>query len=441
MAAHTHSPARRPVAMLAAATVIGSMAVALPQADAGSLLKGSFRGNVYATFASARSGQVATTLGRSAYIVCPCDGTGGRVKSNTIHDVKAKGNGRTVYSGKRAENSIYTDKTASSALVRDSSNISSMILLSGAIKADRIRAVARTTADDSTINSGAGRSSYRGLVINGHPVRSPAPGKRIALPGVGYVALKHTTHSGDGRNSSAVTVNMLTVVVTRDNEFNLPIGARIIVGHAKSGFTRLQPRSIVGGQAYASSGQLSTPRLTNKLGRSAAIYLGCQGTHGKVRSNNVTALSIPGAVSPSTGKTTARSYRAKSGATVARTTASVQDLDLGTAGTGITASAVTAVAKSSHGAGISSTSTRGSGFVGLTIAGQAMPDSPSPNTRVEIPGVGYAIIFQKNAVAGAARSHVAVTMLHLVVQDPDNPAGLPVGTINVAHATSSARGF
>ncbi|MBA3349240.1 MAG: hypothetical protein H0T12_01670, partial [Actinobacteria bacterium] len=51
------------------------MSVLSPTTALAAGLKGSFRGNAYGTFANAAAGNIATQLGRSAYIQCRCNGT------------------------------------------------------------------------------------------------------------------------------------------------------------------------------------------------------------------------------------------------------------------------------------------------------------------------------------------------------------------------------
>jgi len=56
---------------------------------AATVLRGSFRGDAYGTYANATAGTLATTLGRSAYIACGCKGTSGVTRSNTVNTVDA----------------------------------------------------------------------------------------------------------------------------------------------------------------------------------------------------------------------------------------------------------------------------------------------------------------------------------------------------------------
>jgi hypothetical protein len=91
------------------------------QSEAATLLKGSFRGQAYATFANAEAGPVATQLGRSAFQPCPCQGTGGKTLSNTVDRVATTdegGNPDGTLSADGTLSTVFTEKTSSSARVR-----------------------------------------------------------------------------------------------------------------------------------------------------------------------------------------------------------------------------------------------------------------------------------------------------------------------------------
>ena len=64
----------RLAAVLWAGLMLGVMlvlGVGATRGETATLLKGSFRGQAYATFANAEAGPVATQLGRSAFQPCP----------------------------------------------------------------------------------------------------------------------------------------------------------------------------------------------------------------------------------------------------------------------------------------------------------------------------------------------------------------------------------
>lgn len=407
-------------------------------------LKGSFRGNAYGTFANATAGNIATQLGRSAYIQCPCNGTNGKVQRNLVTNLRAE---RRVLSADAVRTSAYGKKTSDSAKTRQTSKIIGLNALDGLITADAIKAVAETNAGRRKIRSSARGSHFVNLRVAGQRIPLDiASGSRRNLPGIGHVVIKRVTRGGNGTNSGGITVEMLRIVVERSNSFDLPVGATIVIAHAKSGFVRQQPAVRVGGSAFATTSKTSSLSLRNNTGRSAAIYLGCGGTKGRTRSNNVNELDVPGVLNAGTGRTTAFGGKKPSG-TLAKTTATVEDLSLLDAdGPGglpglVTADLVRAVAKSTYGSGNGNASSQGSRFVNLRVAGAPIAVDVAPNTRLDVPGVGFVRLYQRNLSSGASGASASVQMIHLFVTQ-DNAFDLPVDTeLIVASAKSKALPF
>ena len=428
--------------LVVTALIAGALPLAAGTASAATQLQGSFRGHAYGSFANAKAGKVATTLGRSAFIPCPCNGTGGEVRSETVDSVKS---GRAV----RADNiydTVFTDKTATTAVVNNTSKVSGINLLGGRVRAKSIKAVAHTDADARTIRSNAKKSEFVGLSILGHAVRNSdvQAGSRTDLPGIGYLLLEDVRRGGDGVSSGSLTVNMVTIVVQESNQFDLPVGSHITIAHAKSGYNRHEPVAVVGGSAFAASAKASAPSFENKIGRAAAIYLGCEGTKGKTRRNDVNTLSVPGVLSSGTGETTALGDQTGDLAS-AKTTAQVQNVDLfhGL----ITADVVNAEAFSTFDTGTQtgSGSTAGSSFGNLAVNGAVIPlvnGMVAPNTVLDLPGVGRDQLREESTRGDATRGAAQVVMIHITITDGTNPYGLPVGTnIFIADARSKAMPF
>jgi hypothetical protein len=95
----------------------------------------------------------------------------------------------------------------------------------------------------------------------------------------------------------------------------------------------------------------------------------------------------------------------------------------------ITADGVVAMASSTLG----DSDAAGSGFSNLAVNGVAMSD-PAPNTRVALPGAGYAVLNEQIATAGGMQ----VNMIRVVLQQPTLLGGYQtVGSIIVGSASSS----
>lgn len=109
----------------------------------------------------------------------------------------------------------------------------------------------------------------------------------------------------------------------------------------------------------------------------------------------------------------------------------------------ITADGVVAVASSTIGDNAVNSNTEGSSLGNLVVGGTEVSD-PAPNTRMDLPGVGYVLLNEVRTTGdGVTSSGVTVNMIHVVLQQPT--LGLlgqvtgykTVGNIIVGSATSS----
>lgn len=83
----------------------------------------------------------------------------------------------------------------------------------------------------------------------------------------------------------------------------------------------------------------------------------------------------------------------------------------------ITADVVTAIASSYRDATGAASDAEGSGFVNLIVNGIAVTSDVAPNTRVNLPGVGYAILNEQSPTGdGISSSGMTVNMIHVFLQ-------------------------
>jgi len=435
MNAHTHI--RAAISRLLALVLFASVfaAAAPPAARAATVVRGAFIGSAYATFANAKAGQVATTLGRSAYVVAGCQGTGGNTLTNTVDSINAG----QAFRARGTRTTVRTVRGENEAIVRSTSRVAGLRSLDGLITADAVLSVAKTTATHRRISNSTIGSKFIDLQVDGTPVEANvARNTRMTLPGIGYVVLNRVVQrEAPGRKT--LQVEGLRVVITESNDYGLPVGSRITVAQARSGFDREQPEAVINGAAYATAGKFGTPELTNQAGRSAAVYLGCRELDRPVQTNSINRTGVDDVGSTGTGTTSAEGRRTKTGGIVAITTARTEGLDL--LGGLLTADAVHARAQTRREAAYSSATADGSGFVNLQVLGMPMPDGTvAPNTRVELPGIGHVILFQTRTNRSSERVSLAVKMVRLVVEE-GNEGGLPPGEFVVSSAASSVRDF
>lgn len=425
---------RTPLLLTFVATFLFGVGVA----SAATPLRGSFRGESFGTWANAAAGEISSQLGRSAYLPCPCLGTAFATRSNFVdsvdagHVFHADAIRTTVRAGKASDgNTADTQHTA---------KITGMNALDGLIRANVVKAVATTHATKTTITSSSAGSTFDRLRIGGTPISANvAPNTRINLAGFGYVRLKETSRQGNGTSVGGLKVVMIHIYITMTNSLDIPVGAEIIVGHARSGYVRIQSAVGLAGGAWGAEATSSLQQIVDQIGRIAPIYVGCEGTDGTTKTNNVNITSVPGILLTGTAVSTAKSSVMNGVATV-KTTARLEDVQL--LGGLISAGVARSVSQSSY-SDTSGGTTSGSGstFVNLSVLGLSQPSTIPPNTRIDLPSLGYVVLNEQAATTTPTLVKIRVTAIHIVVTTV-NALNIPVGTeIRVAVAYSKAIAF
>ncbi len=412
-------------------SVVALLLSAVPVAAAGEL-RGHHGGEAWATRANAVSGDIAVKLGRSAYQQCPCKGTDGAIVSNTINTVRAGENGN-VFKAAVTESTAQADKLSDgTAYTRLVSEITDVNALDGAVTADLIRARAVVNATETGFSTSSKGSRILGLRVLGELV-SVSPGARTNVPGFGFITVKDIDRGGDGVTRRTIKVEILRIVITRENRLDIPVGTKITVGHAQAVYSRLQPVGLVSGSAFAADAvsNVSTA-FENRVGRAAALYLGCVSKGEVFRTNNVERVSVPGILTNGTGVTTLRADIDSSHA-LGKGTSRVENVNL--LDGFLTADVIKGVALTERlSNGDRRASYAGSSFVNLRVAGQAIGDDVPPNTRVPVAGVGELVLFETTTTTTPDEIRAQVIMVHLTV-DTENSFGIPVGTeIRIAFA-------
>jgi hypothetical protein len=173
-------------------------------------------------------------------------------------------------------------------------------------------------------------------------------------------------------------------------------------------------------------------------GRSALSTLGCTSTVGVTHTNTAAGVSVPGVLSSGTIDTTAASQTISTG--VASTgSADIQNVSL--LGGLVSASAVDSVSTTSLDSqtGAFGTSAAGTQFADLSVAGVPILLTPAPNTKINLPGVGYVELNQQSGHVGKSSASLTVIGIHVDVTVATPLAA--VGTqIVVGFANSSLGG-
>ena len=119
---------------------------------------------------------------------------------------------------------------ANTASAQSSATVEQVDILNGLVTAKLVVAMSSSTANGLTATSNAEGSTLLGLTVNGVFMGdvTPAPNTTIPVPGVGRVILNEQTPGGDGVHTTALTVNMIHVVL------NGALNGDIIVASAHS---------------------------------------------------------------------------------------------------------------------------------------------------------------------------------------------------------------
>ena len=183
----------------------------------------------------------------------------------------------------------------STATAQSSATAEGVDLLNGLVTARVVVAMSSSTARGSTATSDAEGSSLIGFSINGSSPTdvTPSPNTRISLPGV-TVILNEQIASGDGVHTSALTVNMIHVVL--NDPLTGTITGDIVVSSAHSD-VNFVPAPKAGNAFMTGGGKLGTGRDIATFGFNAGSR-GSSGLHGQLQytdhaqSLNVHSLSI-----------------------------------------------------------------------------------------------------------------------------------------------------
>jgi hypothetical protein len=240
---------------------------------------------------------------------------------------------------------------------------------------------------------------------------------------VGRVVLNEQITS-IGASTASFTVNMVHVFVTVDQP-GVAKGTQIIVAHATSDL-ELNKAGSLDGIAYGTRAHVGHSVIS---GPSAVVHMPCAGTDGRVKTNSVAGVSIPGVGSTGTVTDTAQGTIDATTAT-GETTSTAQAVDL--LSSLVTADLVKADAHASKAGGVITLSDAGSTFVNLVVNDQPISGDVAPNTKIRVDGL---MIWLHRVITTS--NSIEVRMIEIIVKG-SNPFNLKTGTdIQVAVAEAS----
>ena len=410
---------------------IGHQAIAAP-------LPGEVSGSAASLGLFVGDSTVASPTLRSASVFCPCNGTSGVTKTDTVSSVTLGVSGALVSASNTTVTALGTN-TNSMAVSSEGAGVTKLSLLGGMITADAITAKASVGATSSALTESDDGTTIDNLVIAGTSIDpAVAENTSIALPGLGSVTIKAVSISENGQNASIV-VHGLLVKVSAENSFGLALGSRITVATAKAGYSRAEPAAYLAGSGVGAevTGYAGSV-LEESIGLGGGISLpGCIGTGGVTLVSQTSKFSIPGLASAASEQATA--FGGLVGAAmVTKTTATISDISL--LNGLITATTLSAVAQVSKTGNISTASASGSELTGLMVGGVAVSSSSPANLKLTLPGIGYVVVNEQTS-SGPSHNRIEVIGLDVAVTQT-NLFGIPVGTrLVLGRAVAVARRF
>jgi len=307
-------------------------------------------------------------------------------------------------------------------------------VLNGLIRANVVKAEANSSATSGGASSTENGSELAGLVVAGTPISvTPAPNTKITLPGIGYVTLNEVNGPFNGTSQTHISVNMIHVVVNTANTLGIKLGTNIIVASATSLFTPAPAPFKESATAYSLLANGYAGNINASSGPWAITGIDCRVGSS---SNRLLSASTPvGNVGTMVNTVSTTNTVTTSSAQAGSNTATVNLLK-----SLITASTINTTAKVLR-SGAAFTHTGSTQFLALKIAGASIAASVPPNTRVNLPGLGYVILNDQLASNTSTSAYEEVNGLLLVVTTA-NSYNLPVGArIVVAHAHAQINGY
>lgn len=335
------------------------------------------------------------------------------------------------FSSGTVQDTVVTTQTAAAITVQSSSTVQDVNVLHGLITASQIRAVVSSSGTKNGAQS-SNNSYFLGLKVAGIPkTSSVAPNTTIQFAGLGYVILNEQNGPFDSFAATSINITMIDLYVTTPNLLGLDVGTRIVVAQAVSAFVRTGALVALGARAYS----FNAVGMAGVSGASSGAYLslslGCAGGNqqAQVNSSSFSTVGNTGQVSDSvSGQITPSISTA-----TARANLSNVNLLQGL----IQGEHISLVAHAQWNGTGSATATMT--LTNFNINRKPVQQSPSRNTRITLPGIGYLILNEQYRSVSSSGVTVTVIALDIYITQNHVP-GLPIGArIILGYADASVR--
>lgn len=392
----------------------GLIAVPAP-AHAAAVENWLFTGATGATYVNVLDGTVSSDLTAASSI----SGIATSSNSNSTAAVDVTG----LLSVGAAQTTTSSVVDGGNTTIRSYGRTAGVDLLNGLIKIDAVETDVSTIAKSDGTVSATGGSKLLGIKIVGIdlPVNIPK-NYAVTIPGVATVSLNAVLHAGD--SSYAATQGWAVGVQLLAPRAGYRSGVTLMLNpyHHSAMETVPQKGARLGGDAYSSRVEAKVgDRIKVVSDATAAVGTPLFSSGGETIKNSTASANVPGLLTLGTLTSTSTSSKSDTGAEILNTN---KTAGLNLLGGLITADAigVSAEGKVLNGAW---TSAMKMTLVNLTIAGNKIPIDVSPNTTIDVAGLGKVEI--NNQVTLADYQMNRITGLRITLNT--ERAGLPVGAV------------
>jgi hypothetical protein len=232
--------------------------------------------------------------------------------------------------------------------------------------------------------------------------------------------------------------SLLAPCVANIRKFCAPLFGGLLLGLiSASGAFAQSPTGTFRGDAYGTFANATAGSVAATLGRSAYLPCACEGTDGEVISNRIESLSAgkQGDVLTADEVVTTGFTGSTATGAIIKFTSTIDQLHVFDGL--ITATSIKAVSNTEIDQTTIKSNSNGSKFTNLTIDGQRIQATVSPNTHMRLPGIGH-VILNKETKSGKGTSAGSLSVDMIVIHvTRENAFDLPVGSqIIIGHATS-----
>jgi hypothetical protein len=331
---------------------------------------------------------------------------------------------------------VLSTKVATSAVdggkqIKSISKAGGVSLLGGKIKLDAVTTTSTVTLKDG-IASYDGESELLGLIVGNKKIKINVPKNfSIKLPGLAEVTLNQTEGANTSDSGAAVKSASIKITLLRPKA-GYERGTTILLTPTQAALGPNIPKEgpVIGGTAYALKASVNVGNDVHVLaGPFAAQYVNGGGTAGKDVEQGLVRAKLLRILSANVIGTTVNGSRKPEHSEV---TVSAKAGGVNLLGGAITLDAIKTTSFAARDAGARQPTTSGkTEIVNLKIGGKPITIEPTPNTTIDVLGLGQVILNQQFRTANG------LVVRGLVVVLSTRKVGLPVGA-QVELATSLA---